>query len=83
LRAASGFLRGEIGRRMHIRRAPELHFTLDETLQHALHIEQLLREARASAPAGDTADVGGAEELEIEVELEDDMADGDAPRRDD
>jgi ribosome-binding factor A len=49
LRAAAGFLRTEIGRRMHIRRAPELHFTYDDTLQHAMHIERLLREARASS----------------------------------
>lgn len=48
LRAASGYLRGEIGRRMHIRRAPELHFSLDTTLENAMHIEQLLREARAT-----------------------------------
>jgi ribosome-binding factor A len=51
LRAAAGFLRTEIGRRMHIRRAPELHFTFDETLEHAARIEQLLREARRDAPA--------------------------------
>jgi ribosome-binding factor A len=48
LRAASGFLRTEIGRRMHIRRAPELHFTFDNTLDHAMHIERLLRVARES-----------------------------------
>lgn len=87
MRAAAGFLRGEIGRRMHIRRAPELHFTLDETLQHAMHIEQLLREARASTPAQDDAVDDGAdgddEELEIEVELEEDWPDEDEPRRDD
>lgn len=54
LRAAAGFLRGEIGRRMHIRRAPELHFHVDDTLQHAMHIERLLQEARAgAAPAPD------------------------------
>ena len=87
MRAAAGFLRGEIGRRMHIRRAPELHFTLDETLQHAMHIEQLLREARASMPAEEDAADDGAdlddEELEIEVELEEDWADEGEPRRDD
>jgi ribosome-binding factor A len=59
LRAAAGFLRGEIGRRMHIRRAPELHFTIDETLQHAMHIERLLQEARAStAQPEETEEVG-------------------------
>jgi ribosome-binding factor A len=67
MRAAAGFLRTEIGRRMHIRRSPELHFTYDSTLQHAMHIEKLLKEARASsappAPAGDaTADDAHAED---------------------
>jgi ribosome-binding factor A len=90
LRAASGFLRGEIGRRMHIRRAPELHFTLDETLRHAMHIEQLLREARAGSSGADDVEDDELEdealddgELEIEVELEEDWPDEDEPRRDD
>jgi ribosome-binding factor A len=47
LRAAAGFLRSELGRRLHIRRTPELHFEFDSTLQHAFRIEQLLQEARA------------------------------------
>lgn len=70
LRAAAGYLRGEIGRRMHIRRAPELHFTIDDTLAHAMHIERLLREARATAvtepdepdAAGDGDDVGDGDD---------------------
>jgi ribosome-binding factor A len=49
LRAAAGFLRSELGRRLHIRRAPELHFSFDNTLEHAMHIERLLQEARGSA----------------------------------
>lgn len=56
LRAAAGFLRTEIGRRMHIRRAPELHFTFDDTLEHAARIEQLLRDARAEARPSETDD---------------------------
>lgn len=56
LRAAAGFLRTEIGRRMHIRRAPELHFTFDETLEHAARIEQLLREARGDARPADAGE---------------------------
>lgn len=55
LRAAAGFLRTEIGRRMHIRRAPELHFTYDDTLQHAMHIERLLKEALAGSGSSDDA----------------------------
>jgi hypothetical protein len=49
---------------MHTRRAPELHFTHDNTLQHAMHIERLLQEARATradddGSAGDVADAAG------------------------
>jgi ribosome-binding factor A len=64
LRAAAGFLRTEIGRRMHIRRAPELHFTYDNTLQHAMHIERLLQEARASSGSatGSDGESGRADE---------------------
>ncbi|HEU5210240.1 MAG TPA: 30S ribosome-binding factor RbfA [Longimicrobiales bacterium] len=45
LDVAEPFIRGEIGRRLHIRRAPELHFTWDDTLAHAQRIEKLLGEA--------------------------------------
>jgi ribosome-binding factor A len=60
LRAAAGFLRTELGRRLHIRRAPELHFTLDSTLEHAMHIERLLRQVRSEEHAA-TADDGPEE----------------------
>lgn len=45
LAAAATYIRGEIGRRLHIRRSPELHFTWDDTLEHARRIEKLLHEA--------------------------------------
>jgi ribosome-binding factor A len=62
LRAASGYLRGEIGRRMHIRRSPDLHFTFDNTLEHAMHIEQLLREARVSELPVEDDDTASADD---------------------
>ena len=46
LRAAASFIRGELGQRLHIRRIPELRFELDRSLEHAMRIEQLLREVR-------------------------------------
>jgi ribosome-binding factor A len=60
LAAAAGFLRSEIGRRMHIRRAPELHFTFDNTLDHAMHIERLLRQARESTTTAPDDETGAA-----------------------
>lgn len=45
LRSAAPFIRGQLGRRLHMRRIPELHFQIDRKLENALRIEQLLREA--------------------------------------
>ncbi|HEX7118915.1 MAG TPA: 30S ribosome-binding factor RbfA [Longimicrobiales bacterium] len=51
LRAAAPFIRGELGRRLRIRRAPELRFEIDRGLEHAQRIERLLREATADGHA--------------------------------
>lgn len=45
LRSAAPFIRGELGRRLHIRRVPELHFHIDRKLEEATRIEMLLRQA--------------------------------------
>lgn len=44
LARASGFLRGEIGRRCGLRYAPELIFRPDDTLERGARIDQLLAE---------------------------------------
>lgn len=62
LRAASGFLKGELGRRMRIRRAPDLHFAFDNTLEHAMHIERLLQEARESSAPVEGDDVASSDD---------------------
>ena len=49
LESAEGFLRGELGRRLRLRRIPELSFRADRTLEHADRIELLLREVRPEA----------------------------------
>ncbi len=46
LRAASGFIRGTLGKRLHIRRVPELRFEADRSLEQGMRIERLLEEAR-------------------------------------
>lgn len=48
LRAAAGHIRGELGRRLRIRHVPELRFQLDEALEHARRIEQLLAQVHAA-----------------------------------
>lgn len=60
LRSASPFIRGQLGKRLHMRRIPELHFALDRVLEEAQRIEQLLREALPSEPF--PADAGPADE---------------------
>ena len=49
LRAARTLLRGELGRRLHVRRVPQLEFVWDETLEQARRIESLLAQVRPSA----------------------------------
>lgn len=64
LQAAAPFIRGELGRRLHIRRIPELRFELDRSLEHAMRIERLLHEALPGekGPASEEGEQGGQEE---------------------
>ena len=43
LAAAKGYVRSEIAARMHIRRAPEFKFILDENAEYATHINDVLK----------------------------------------
>lgn len=52
LQSAAAFVRGQLGRRLHMRRIPELHFEVDRTLEEATRIETLLREV-SPPPADD------------------------------
>ena len=60
LERAAGFMRRQIGQRLHLRRAPEVEFRFDESIGHQDRVEQLLREiavepASASAPTSPDA----------------------------
>jgi ribosome-binding factor A len=44
LERASGFMRRQIGGRLRLRRAPEIHFEFDESIGHQDRVEQLLKE---------------------------------------
>ena len=46
LQAAKGYVRHELVERLHMRRAPEVLFILDETEEYNNRIENLLRKAR-------------------------------------
>ena len=46
LQRATGFLRGQLGRNLRLRYAPELTFVVDESVDHSLRIAALLKEIR-------------------------------------
>lgn len=50
LEKAKGFLRSEVGRRLGIRRTPEIVFKMDESIEHGQHISKLLEEVKRSEP---------------------------------
>jgi len=47
LQSAAGFLRGQIARELQLRHAPRLSFELDEQLEHAHHLTELIDQAVA------------------------------------
>lgn len=50
LQKASSFIRGELGRRLHIRYSPQLSFRLDQKLEEVERILKLLDEIRKENP---------------------------------
>ncbi|WP_284139993.1 MULTISPECIES: 30S ribosome-binding factor RbfA [unclassified Virgibacillus] len=44
LAKAKGFIRSEIGKRIRLRKTPELTFEFDEALEYGNHIESILRD---------------------------------------
>lgn len=47
LRRAAGFLRRELGRRIHIHTLPELHFIYDSSLERGASLSSLIEQANA------------------------------------
>ena len=68
LQAASGFLRGELGRRLQMRRAPEVVFQLDRGLERGTSVLGLLnrledeRQQRGEIPPGSDQQPGSDEQ---------------------
>ncbi len=65
LASVAGHLRSRLGRSLHLRSAPEIHFRTDESVARATRIEQLLSqirdEERGKEAGGDTAHEAPAE----------------------
>jgi len=51
LNKAKGFLRGEVGRRLRLREAPELIFKYDSSTERGLRIEQILEQIKEEEQA--------------------------------
>lgn len=49
LGSATGFLRREIGKRLHLRKAPELRFIADDSARHAMEIAKKLENMQADS----------------------------------
>ena len=47
LKRASGFLRRELGRRIHIHTLPELHFVYDNSIERGASLSLLINQASA------------------------------------
>jgi ribosome-binding factor A len=54
LTRAAGFLRGEVGRSLSLRHAPQLEFELDETFDRAARLSALISEANKGDPGTDS-----------------------------
>ena len=53
LTRAAGFLRGQVGRNLRLRHAPELSFAVDDSLDRGLRITALLKEVAGEAEETD------------------------------
>ena len=58
LRSAAGYLRGVVGRDLHLRRAPRLEFALDEQLEQAHRLTELIDRAVSTDRATHERDRG-------------------------
>lgn len=53
LQHASGFIRSRLAKKIRLRRAPELIFEPDNSVENGLHIAQLLSEVQPSSETGE------------------------------
>ncbi len=66
LNRAEGFIARELGRRIDIRRIPTLKFTLDDSIEYAVHIAEIIDRLQAERAKNAPADTDGAENAEDE-----------------
>ncbi len=62
LNNAAGFMRREIGRRLHLRHVPALKFKYDQSIEKGNHVARLIRQAREEDAARHATDSDGEPE---------------------
>ncbi|MBQ7060417.1 MAG: 30S ribosome-binding factor RbfA [Clostridia bacterium] len=62
LNRAEGFIARELGRRIDIRRIPTLKFTLDDSIEYAVHIAEIIDRLKAERAANGRSEDGDAEQ---------------------
>ena len=69
LNYAKGFIARELGRRMDIRRLPDLNFILDNSIEYSVHISSVLEELKRNRKTdiSDTAEATDIEEYETDL----------------
>lgn len=72
LERAAGFMRRQIGRRLRLRRAPEVHFEFDESIGHQERVEQLLKEIADAPHAPDASTSAQSAEADKTADRPDD-----------
>jgi ribosome-binding factor A len=46
LKSATGYIRREIGKRLHLRKTPELNFVADDSIEHGMNIVKMMDDLR-------------------------------------
>ncbi|MGN0549328.1 MAG: 30S ribosome-binding factor RbfA [Acutalibacteraceae bacterium] len=46
LKSATGYIRREVGKRLHLRKTPELNFVADDSIEHGMNIVKMMDELR-------------------------------------
>lgn len=46
LKSATGFIRREIGKRLHLRKTPEIMFVADDSIEHGMNIVKIMDDLR-------------------------------------
>lgn len=56
LKSASGWIRRELGSRLHLRNVPELIFTIDKSIEHGAHINSIINKLNISGDDDENTD---------------------------